>query len=368
MMKPETLVVITPAFPEHESATWWVSSQQGMVKALQENYPGIKITVLSLFYPRHRSVYTWHNIQVTAFNGTHYSNWKRPALWKNVWQSLQRLRREHTIIGLFSFWNGEGAFIGQYFGRLYGIKHISWICGQDATKQNKWVRFIRPKGHQLAAMGAFLRDQYQRSHGIQPLHLVPNAVTPQSFPTELPATRDIDIMAAGSFEPLKQYDLFATIVATLRQSIPAIKAIHCGLGREKEKVEGMIRTLALENTLSLLGGRPHAAVLALMQRSKVFLHTSRYEGCSTVCLEALYAGVHVISFCYPFDHPVAHWHVVQNADEMVAKAREILQDPAADHTPVLYRSMDDSARMVMELFTGGLTTGNNQPVTDNQRL
>lgn len=351
MKKPETLVVITPAFPDHESATWWVPSQQGMVKALQENFPGIKITVFSLLYPQQQSSYTWHNIQVTPFNGMHYRKWKRPVLWKNMWQSLRGLRRQYTIIGLFSFWNGECAFIGQYFGRLYGIKHISWICGQDATKQNKWARFIRPRGHQLAAMGAFLRDQYQRSHGIQPLHLVHNAINPKSFPAIPPTERDIDIMAAGNFEPLKQYDLYANIVATIRKSLPAIKAIHCGLGREKEKVEGIIQAQSLGNTLFLLGGRPHPEVLEWMQHSKVFLHTSRYEGCSTVCLEALYAGAHVISFCYPFDHPVAHWHVATNADEMIAKAIEILTNPVTDHTSVLCHSMDDSAKKVMELFT-----------------
>lgn len=351
MKKPDTLVVITPAFPDHESATWWVPSQQGMVKALQENFPGIRITVLSLLYPQHQSTYTWHGIRVKAFDGMKKRKWKRPALWKNVWQSLQHLHRQYNIIGLFSFWSGECAFIGQYFGRMYRIKHISWICGQDATKQNKWVRFIRPKGHQLAAMGAFLRDQYRHSHGILPLHLVPNAINPQSFPAELPAVRDIEIMAAGSFEPLKQYDLFATIVGKLRQAFPAIRAIHCGQGREKEKVEAVIRDLGLENHLSLLGGLSQSAVLALMQRSKVFLHTSRYEGCSTVCLEALYAGAHVISFCYPADYPVPHWHVVQDADAMTAKAIELLQNPATEYTPVLYHSMDDSAKAVMELFT-----------------
>lgn len=352
MKKPETLVVVTPAFPDQEAATWWVPSQQGMVKALQENFPGIRIVVLSLLYPQQQSAYTWHNIEVIPFNGMYYRKWKRPALWKKVWQSLQRLRRQYSLIGLFSFWNGECAFICQYFGRLYGIRHISWICGQDATKQNKWVRFIRPRGHQLAAMGAFLRDQYHRSHGIQPLHLVPNAINPQAFPATPPATRDIDLMAAGSFEPLKRYDLYATMVAAIRQSLPAIKAIHCGLGREKEKVESIIQATSLGNTLSLLGGRPHQEVLAWMQRSKVFLHTSRYEGCSTVCLEALYAGAHVISFCYPFDHPVHHWHVVADAEAMAAKAIQLLSDPATDYTPVLCHSMDESAKTVMALFTG----------------
>lgn len=351
MKKPETLVVVSPAFPEHESATWWVPSQQLMVKALQENFPGIKITVLSLLYPYHQSSYSWHGITIKAFDGTHHRKAKRLLLWKNVWASLQSIRRQYDIIGLFSFWNGECAFISQYFGRLYSIKHISWICGQDAKKENKWVRFIRPRSHQLAAMGTSLRDLYRHSHGIQPQYLIPNAIDQRLFPPTLPATRDIDIMAAGSFEPLKQYDLYAEIIDQLRPSFPALKAIHCGQGREMEKVTGIIHRLGLQDHLTLLGGKPHTEVLALMQHSKVFLHTSRYEGCSTVCLEALYAGAHVISFCYPFDHPVAHWHVVKNAAAMQAKAIEILGNPSTTYERVLYHSMDDSAKAIMELFT-----------------
>ncbi|MDF2189542.1 glycosyltransferase [Paraflavitalea sp. CAU 1676] len=350
MYKPETLVVITPAFPENESATWWVPSQQLMVRALQENYPGTRIVVLALLYPYHQNVYQWHGIDVQAFDGTHKRKAKRLLLYQQVWATLRSLRKHHQLIGLFSFWSGECAFIGQYFGRLHAIRHISWICGQDAKKENRWVRYIRPRSHQLAAMGATLRDLYEHSHGVRPLHLVPNAIDQRVFPAALPAVRDIDVMAAGSFEPLKQYDLYAKVVGALQQSIPTLKAIHCGLGREKEKVEAVIGELQLQDHLSLLGGLPHAEVLQLMQRSKVFLHTSRYEGCSTVCLEALYAGAHVISFCYPFDHPVAHWHVVSNADEMEQKAVELLRDASLPHERILYHSMHDSARTVMQLF------------------
>jgi hypothetical protein len=87
-----------------------------------------------------------------------------------------------------------------------------------------------------------------------------------------------------------------------------------------------------------------------MQRTKIFLHTSNYEGFSTVCIEAMYAGAHVISFCYPLDHPVPHWHVVNNAEEMTAKAIELLQDAGTAYEPVLLYSMDDSARSIMKLF------------------
>jgi glycosyltransferase involved in cell wall biosynthesis len=350
MKKPETLVVITPAFPEHELASWWVPSQQAMVKALQDNFPQLQVTVLSMIYPYKVTSYQWNGIPVQSFDGMHHRKLRRLLLWTRVWRSLQQIRKQHTIIGLFSFWNGECAFIAQYFGRRYSIKHISWICGQDAKKENQWVRFIRPKANQLAAMSVSLRNQFSISHGIIPLHLVPNAIDPAAFTTPENPRRDIDIMAAGSFEPLKQYDLYAEIIGTLRSSFPAIRAIHCGQGREKEKVEDVIRKLKLKAYLSLLGGLSHKEVIALMQRSKLFLHTSRYEGCSTVCLEALYAGAHVISFCYPFDHPVPHWHVVPNAAEMIAKAKELLQGKDTSYTPVLLNTMEESAKAVMQLF------------------
>lgn len=352
MKRPEALVILTPAFPGEESATWWVPSQQGMAKALQEQYPGTCIKVLTLLYPAQSGTYRWHNIAVCSFDGMKYRKWKRPLLWRQVWLCLRQFQRTHRLIGLFSFWSGECAFIAQHFGRWHSVRHISWICGQDATRQNRWVRFIRPRGDQLAAMGAFLRDEYQRSHGIYPQHLVPNAIDPRAFPAVPPAIRDIDVMAAGSFEPLKQYGLFATVVASLHQCLPTLKAIHCGLGREQEQVELLLTELQLRDTLTLLGGQPHATVLGMMQRSKVFLHTSRYEGCSTVCLEALYAGAHVISFCYPFDHPVPHWHVVQQPGQMIEKALELLQAPAIDHCPVLCHTMEQSAQRVMQLFTG----------------
>jgi hypothetical protein len=88
----------------------------------------------------------------------------------------------------------------------------------------------------------------------------------------------------------------------------------------------------------------------LMQRSRVFLHTSLYEGFSTVCLEALSAGAHVISFCKPMDLSIPHWHFSRTREEMLQSLLEILKDPSTDHAPVLPYSMSDSARAVMKLF------------------
>jgi hypothetical protein len=85
-----------------------------------------------------------------------------------------------------------------------------------------------------------------------------------------------------------------------------------------------VKTASTQN-ISLTGEMDHSTVLALMQRSKLMLHTSSYEGFSGACLEALYAGAHVISFFSPQDAWIRHWHIAVNKEEMIELALEILQ-------------------------------------------
>ena len=200
------------------------------------------------------------------------------------------------------------------------------------------------------AMSPFLADEFYKNHKIKPQFIVPNALDPEMFAPNAGVAKDIDILGAGSFEPLKQYDVFTRVVKSLADAFPALQARHCGMGRERKKIEALVSQLALQKNLQLLGERTHKEVLQLMQRAKIFLHTSSYEGFSTVCLEALNAGAHVISFCYPLHQPVRHWHVVHSEKEMLEKAAEILQNRDTEYTPVLLYRMAGSAKMVMELF------------------
>ena len=90
----------------------------------------------------------------------------------------------------------------------------------------------------------------------------------------------------------------------------------------------MITKSGLEKNILLTGELPYPDTLQLMQRAKVFLHPSSYEGFSGVCLEALYAAAHVISFCKPMKQDIAQWHIVQSREEMFEKTVSILGNPA----------------------------------------
>ncbi len=305
----KTIVILTPAFPANESETYWVPSQQLFVKTLKKNFPELNIFVLSFLYPYHKSIYEWHGIKVMSFDGMHQRKIKRVFLFMGIWQTLKEIRKENNVVGLFSFWCRECALIGKWFGKWNKLKHFCWVCGQDARKMNKMVKLIRPRAEELVAMSNFLANHFEKNHGIRPTHVIHNAIDPESFP---PAT--------------------------------------CGVGVEKENVQSLIKELALENNFKLLGGKPHDELMQLMRRTKVFLHPSCYEGYSTVCLEALYAGAHVVSFCDPMEGNIPHWHIVHTKEEMIEKTLEILQQPSVEYSPVLVHSMDDSVKAVMNLF------------------
>jgi glycosyltransferase involved in cell wall biosynthesis len=345
-----TLIILTPAFPKDESDTNWIPSHQLLVKTLKAISAELNIVVLTFLYPDYSATYTWNGVRVTSFNGNVFRKWRRLYLWRNIWRELGRIRREGHVIGILSFWCGETALIGEYFGKLYGIRHRCWISGQDAQKSNKWVKFIRPRPEELVAMSTFLLHTFFKNHGVKPLHVIPNGIDQQLFSPEIPREKDIDILGVGSLEPLKQYHLLVEVVESLRRKIPAVRAIHCGDGSQRKDLQSMIEKKGLGQHLCLAGEKPHREVLQLMQRTKILLHTSSYEGFSTVCLEALYAGAHVISFCDPMDQRTPQWHIVSDVQEMTERALAILSAPETEYRSVLLHSMEEIAHSVKKLY------------------
>ena len=191
--------------------------------------------------------------------------------------------------------------------------------------------------------------EFEKNYGIRPAHMIPNGIDPRIF-SEPVLERDIDVLGAGSLIPLKRYDLFLDIIKELKKQIPFIKAVLCGEGSEKQRLELIISAAGLQESVLLRGEQSHSTVLQLMQRSKVLLHPSSYEGFSGACLEALYAGAHVVSFCNPKDAWVRHWHIVDDKEHMIQQTREILLAPDIDHKPVLPYAMKNTAKSVMGLF------------------
>jgi glycosyltransferase involved in cell wall biosynthesis len=271
----------------------------------------------------------------------------RPLLWLKTYLQLNKINTSE-ILGVLSFWLHDGALVGGYFAKRKGVKHLSWVTGQDAKKGNPFVSLIRPKPMNLIAMSDFLADQFEKNYSIRPDHVVPNGVNPVAFPPSK-VERTIDLLAAGSLIPLKQYSIFVDVVAELIKVKASLQAVLCGAGPETEMLTNKIATLKLQHAITLKGELQHEQVLAMMTQSKIFLHPSSYEGYSTVCLEALFAGCHVISFIAPEKRVIAHWRIAGTKEDMISQCKTILQHEV-DFSSVLVHNMDDCARRIVGLF------------------
>ena len=342
-----TLVILTPGFPESEADTTCLPMQQSFVRNVKENHPQLKIIVLSFQYPYHKRTYKWFDITVIPFGGKNKGGLARLLRMRKINAVLKKISRHNQITGILSFWYGECAAVGKRFADKNDLRHFCWILGQDARKENKYPRRVRAKTGELIALSDFIRDEFERNHGSRPVHLIPPGIDHAPLGT---IVKDIDIIGAGSLIPLKQYGIFVECIAEMKKKVPGIKVILIGDGPEKNKLQTLIAANGLQSTIILTGELPHPEVLQYMQRAKILLHPSSYEGFGVVCLEALVAGCQVISFCRPMKPEIEQWHIVQSKEAMKLKALEILQNEQPEYKCVIPFTMDDTAKKMMDLF------------------
>jgi glycosyltransferase involved in cell wall biosynthesis len=347
--KQDTLVILSPGFPKDETDTTCVPPQQLFVKALKEICPGLNIIVISFHYPFISAEYEWRGIKVIALGGKDKGQLHRLATWTKVWFVLNKLNKEHQLIGLLSFWFGECAFVGDYYARTHKLSHYSWLLGQDAKKGNKYFKWIKPKGDSLIALSDFLARETKKNYKIMPANVIPVGIDASLFPVET-IKRDIDILGVGSLIPLKQYNIFIEAIAAIKDFFPDVKTVICGKGPELENLQALAAMYNLDNNISFVGELSHTGVLALMQRSRVFLHTSKYEGYGAVLSEALYAGAHVVSFCKPMDKDYRHHHIVKDKEQINLELLSILKNSRPGHDRVLTNSIQQVAKNMISLF------------------
>jgi glycosyltransferase involved in cell wall biosynthesis len=349
MNNEKTFVILTPGFPSSEHDSTCLPMQQNLVRKLKEIRPDLKLVILSFQYPYHKNTYTWNDLHVIPFNGRNKGGLPKLLLRTQISSVLKKINSTGEIVGLLSFWYNECAWIGKKFADANKLKHRCWVLGQDAKKENTYPGRLKAGDSELIALSDFIREEFQKNHGRTPRHTVPAAIDALEF-DKYERTKDIDIVAAGSLIPLKQYEMFIEILPQLQKSLPGVTAALIGDGPERSKLEGMIKNLDVKEKVLVTGELPHKQVLGYMQRAKLFLHPSAYEGFGVVCLEALYAGAQVISFCKPMKTEIPRWHTVKTKEEMLEKALTILRHEKITVERILPYSIDDQAKNILQTF------------------
>jgi glycosyltransferase involved in cell wall biosynthesis len=107
------------------------------------------------------------------------------------------------------------------------------------------------------------------------------------------------MVAAGRFVPQKDFGLLVRAVATLAADAPRV--VLLGEGPERPRIERLIRRLRLDDRVECAG--LVADIRPWLDRARLFLLPSRYEGFPAVVVEALARGVPVVATdCSPALH------------------------------------------------------------------
>lgn len=345
----KTLVILTPGFPASVADSTCLPMQQHFIRTLKRYHPSLDIIVLSFQYPYVIQTYTWFGITVMSFNGQNKGGLARLLLRRKLNAVLKQLKSSNNIAGILSFWYNECAWIGKKFADKNNLKHFCWILGQDARPANTYPKSLHLPAAELIALSDFLQDEFEKNHGTKPVHVIPPGIDSAQFKT-ITKQKDIDLLAAGSLIPLKQFEIFLEAVAELKTKLPGVKAALIGDGKEMNTLKKLIQKYELQSNITLTGELTYPEVLQWMQRARVFLHPSSYEGFSGVCQEALAAGAHVISFCRPMKQDILNWHIATNKEQMNNLALQIIQNRDSVFTGAIPFSMDDTVKKMAQLF------------------
>lgn len=101
------------------------------------------------------------------------------------------------------------------------------------------------------------------------------------------------LLAVGRLSPEKGYDAAIRVLDRVRRDIPAARLVIAGEGPERDKLESLVSRLRLQDHVMFAGFVRE--VPRLMPRFRAMLITSHTEGIPIVLLEALTAGMPVIS-------------------------------------------------------------------------
>lgn len=344
-----TLVVLTPGFAKDEDDSSCLPFIRSFIKTLAEENQQLQVFVLAFQYPYTTVSYRLHGAKVIPFNGQNKGKLNRLTVWLKVYRHLKKIIRANHVIGILNLWLGECAVVGHYAARKNKLPVYTWLMGQDARRGNRHIALAKPNAAEVIALSDFLSAELYRNYKIRPAHVIQPGIDERTF-NAYNWERDIDIIGAGSLIPLKRFDIFIRIVEQLRKKYPGIKTVICGDGPEREHLSEQIKQAGLSANIELRGEITHAEVLQLMQRSKILLHPSSYEGFGLVYAEALYAGAHTIGFTQPMNELFHQQHVVKDEMEMLRRAEEILGDQQTQYRSVITCTIQETARKILSLY------------------
>lgn len=295
---------------------------------------------------RKKDLHYWRKLEVL--------HWLRRAV--PYYGRLVRTRRPHLVHAFFAFPSGLLPWTTRR-----GLPYLLSLRGSDVPGFNPRLgldyRLLAPLfrsiWHNAAAVVANSSGLAQLARRFAPgldVPVIPNGIDTDRFaprPDEPPHS-PLRLLTVARLVRRKRLDILIRAVALLRDRGLAARLDIAGDGNLAPELTALIESLSLAGCVRLLGRREPAYMPALYRENDLFLMASLHEGMSNAMLEALAAGLPVLTT------------PCEGADELVTSSGRLLDptpaafaDAAADlaRNPQQYTRLSAAARQTAQTYT-----------------
>lgn len=323
------ILILTPGFPKDENDFNCIPPLQEFLVKFSQTYPLAKISVITFQYPYHQAEYVWNGIEIISLKGEN-SKIKKPLVWLKSYSNAVRINNSHPIDVIHSLWLGECAMIGNILSKKFNCEHICTLMGQDVKISNRYLRWLKNNKTKFIALSKNQAEMFLELTNRKVDEIIYWGIEDQNFEN---ARHDIDLLAVGSLIPLKNYSLFISLIAELKITYPNLKCKLVGTGPELVTLKNMANEKGVGKNIEFTGLLSRKEIFKLMQRSKIFIHPSQFEGSGFVFAEALVNGMNIVSFNvgYAQNHP--KWFIAKDELEFIQLTKNLL-NKSLDYNPV----------------------------------
>lgn len=345
-MKRKSIIIVSPGFPKDEAESTCLPYIQMFLKALQKAYPDLQINVVSLQYPFYSGAYNWYSCKVIACGGKNKKS-NRLFTWHKAKRAINTIIKSESVIGIVSMWLTECTYISQNIAAKNNIPLVAWSWGQDVKKENRYIKLLKFNLFKTAVVSPSSKELLSQNHGIKADLILNNGIDIDSIPAYKHTECDVDLLSVGSLNDFKRFDWLVDVVASHKDK--KIKSIIVGDGPERKRIEQKIIESGLQNQIQMLGQLSHEDCLHWMNKSKILVHPSSFEGASTVILEAMYYGCNVVSFTIPAENMPDTFFKVESKEEMIITAGALLERGVINKS-VVVNTCASTSKVLMKLL------------------
>lgn len=294
-----------------------------------------------------------------------------------VQRRLDEYVRRHPGVRLVAALNHYNVAAAKLKGRVGARVHVMLTQHENLSADAAWrsplayrlltyrVRRHFNKADAVVTVSGGLADDLRDNFGINAarMHTIYNPAFRPDFTASAETAIDHPwlmfkdrplVIAAGRLHVVKGFDTLLQAFARLRRTLDA-RLIVLGDGKERTKLEGLVRDLDLSSCVQFPGRVE--CVAPWMSRADLFVLSSRREGLSAVLIEALTLGLPVVSTRCPSGPEEilegGRWgRLVQvgDADGLATAMLAALQGPRPDRLPLQARAAEFSLEQALTQY------------------